>query len=205
MTGGTAGSSQGAGSAELVGGCAGGVPSSNNLGYSAPAGAGGGAVQISAAGPIDVSSGAVRANGSDGGPGEPGKCQSNYPAQNGTGGAGGGSGGTLLLEGSTVVTGTLEAKGGRGGAGGAAPSPNGQAGGAGGSGGGQDSAGSVGGAGGYVKVTEGGGSCLCKSDTDCSTGLCANVSGQCTGTCMGATTEGLHDAVDCQLVPTVAQ
>ncbi|MGO9834059.1 MAG: hypothetical protein ACLP1X_07590 [Polyangiaceae bacterium] len=143
--GGAGGVAQSSGTAPLAGGCAGGLPYVGSLGYSPVAGAGGGAVQISAAGVLDVTGGKIAANGSNGSGGEVGRCASSSIAQNGTGGAGGGSGGTILLEGVSVVAGTYQASGGSGGPGGAAPSPNSQLGGAGGAGG---SAGNVGVAGG---------------------------------------------------------
>jgi Lectin C-type domain len=87
----------------LIGGCSGGVGG----GCSNAPGAGGGAVQISASGALRVS-GAIRANGADGGD----NCG------NDTGGIGGGSGGAILLESAaTMRPGTLAANGGRGGAG----------------------------------------------------------------------------------------
>jgi hypothetical protein len=130
-----AGKAQGSGPVPLSGGCSGSEPFVVSLGFAPAAGAGGGAVQISAAGSLDLMGGIVKANGSNGGGGEPGKCANLYPAQNGTGGAGGGSGGAILLEGTTVMAGTTAAAGGSGGAGGPAPSPNSQAGGMGGPGG----------------------------------------------------------------------
>jgi hypothetical protein len=41
--------------------------------------------------------------------------------------------------------------------------------------------------------------CLCVADSDCPTGKCANVGGQCTGTCTGSTAAGTYDVTDCQL------
>jgi hypothetical protein len=208
-----------------MGGCSGGLPFVGSLGYTPTLGAGGGGVQLSAAGVLDVSTGTVKANGGAGGIGEPGKCANLYPAQNGTGGSGGGSGGSVLLEGSTVASGTITVQGGAGGAGGPAPAPNSQNGGPGGPGGAAGAAGTVGGAGvqngsmappmcswggywsgggggggagGYSATNSGGGACPCKKDSDCSTGLCSNVSNQCSGTCSGSTTPGAYDSIDCQ-------
>ncbi len=222
--GGPAGRSQGNGTAPLSGGCSGELPALGLLGFTPTVGAGGGGVQISAAGVLDLTNGTVKANGSKGGDGESGKCATYYPAQNGTGGAGGGSGGSVLVEGTTVVSGTITAQGGTGGAGGPAPTPNlqpggaggtgGAAGGGGGPGGGGTQKGSApsgctwggywsgggggGGAGGYVKTNQAGGACSCKANTDCSTGYCSNVSSQCTGMCSGSVTAGTYDSIDCQ-------
>jgi hypothetical protein len=223
-----AGNAQGTDTVPLTGGCAGGLPFVGSLGYSPSAGAGGGGIQVSAAGILDFAGGSIAANASNGGNGEPGKC--NGIAQNGTGGAGGGSGGTLLLEGASIVSGTTAASGGAGGVGGAAPAPNSQAGGDGGAGGAAGAGGATGGAGvqkgsapsgctwggywsgggggggggGYVKTNQGGSACPCTADSDCATGLCSNVSGQCSGTCTGTTTAGAYDSIDCQILKTSA-
>jgi hypothetical protein len=224
-----AGGIHGVGAAPLIGGCAGGLPFVGSLGYAPTAGAGGGGVQVSVAGILDLSSGAVRANGSGGGNGETGKCGPLSVAQNGTGGAGGGSGGTVLLEGSTVVSGATAAKGGAGGPGGPQPAPNNEDGGAGGPGGGTGQAGTAGstgieseagappmctwggfwsggggggGAGGYVETNNGGGACPCTANSECSTGSCSNASNQCAGLgpCTGTTAPGTYDAIDCQIL-----
>jgi hypothetical protein len=221
-----AGAPQGSGTVPLTGGCAGGMPFVGSLGYTPTMGAGGGGIQISAAGRVDFSGGILKANASNGGNGESGRC--NGIAQNGTGGAGGGSGGTILVEGASVVAGTTSAKGGTGGTGGAAPSPNGQSGGDGGAGGVAGAGGANGGAGvqkgsapsgcswggywsgggggggagGYVKTNQGPGACLCKADSECSTGHCANVSSQCSGTCTGTTATGTYDSVGCEILTT---
>ncbi len=154
--GGAAGSAHGTGTVPLTGGCAGGLPhvSNPNLGYSPAVGAGGGGVQISAADLLDVTGGTIKANGSNGGPGEVGTCTGT--TQDGTGGAGGGSGGTILLEGSTVNAGTYQATGGAGGAGGTSNAPNGHAGGPGGPGGAAGAAGTIGGPGLQTSPTPGG-------------------------------------------------
>jgi hypothetical protein len=87
----------------LIGGCSGGAAG----GCSNAAGAGGGAVQISASGKLVVT-GVIVANGGVGGD----------DCGNDTGGAGGGSGGAILLESSaTMRSGMLAANGGNGGAG----------------------------------------------------------------------------------------
>jgi hypothetical protein len=213
----------------LAGGCAGGLPFVGDaLGFSPAAGAGGGAVQISAAGLLDVSSGTIKANGGSGGAGEIGKCNvANYPAQNGTGGAGGGSGGTILLEGSPVTPGATQASGGSGGTGGATPMPTTQAGGVGAAGGvagapgmpggngtqigsapsgctggGTWSGGGGGGGSGGVVKTNPGAACLCVKDSDCTTNQCSNASSQCTGTCSGPTAPGSFDSANCAVVNT---
>jgi hypothetical protein len=230
--GGAAGVAQGTGAVPLTGGCAGALPyAGNSLNYTPSASAGGGGVQISVAGALDVSTGTIKVNGSNGGHGEDGACGGSSPAQNGTGGAGGGAAGTILLEGATVKAGTYQATGGPGGKGGAAPSPNSQAGGVGAAGGAAGNPGTAGGdgtqngtapsgcnsgsgiwsgggggggAGGYVKTNVAGGACLCKQDSDCSTGACSNVANQCTGMCSGSTVDGTYDTVDCQFVDTVS-
>ena len=43
--------------------------------------------------------------------------------------------------------------------------------------------------------------CLCVADSDCSSGKCANSSGQCTGTCSGS---GATDGADCQTLVSAA-
>ncbi len=222
-----AGNAQGSGPVPLTGGCAGGMPFVGSLGFAPSAGAGGGGLQLSVAGALDFSAGTLRANGSNGANGEAGRCSAAI-AQNGTGGAGAGSGGTVLVEAATVISGTASAKGGTGGAGGPAPAPNGQEGGAGGAGGAAAAGGATGGAGvqngsaptgctwggywsgggggggggGYVKTNLGSMACLCGADSDCASGLCSNVAGQCTGTCSGTTTAGTYDAIDCQILLT---
>ena len=232
VDGGAPGTSQGNGTVPLSGGCAGELPFVVSSGFTPSLGAGGGGVELAVAGVLDVSSGTVKANGANGGDGEPGKCENLYPPQNGTGGAGGGSGGSVLLEGATVAPGTTAARGGTGGDGGAAPAPNNQVGGGGGAGGAAGAGGAPGspgvrngtapsgcswggfwsggggggGAGGYVKVTSAGGACPCTADTDCSTGHCSNVSSQCTtGKCTGTTTAGTYDSIDCETLTSVAQ
>lgn len=229
--GAAAATAQGSPTVPLAGGCAGGLPYvGNNLGFSPAVGAGGGAVQISAAGFVDISAGTIKANGSSGASGEVGKCNvANYPPQNGTGGAGGGSGGTILLEGSPVVAGAYQASGGSGGTGGATPSPTTQVGGAGGAGGeiglagrpggdgtqigsapsactggGNWSGGGGGGGSGGVVKTNAGAACLCVKDSDCSTNHCSNAATQCTGTCSGAITPGSFDPADCEIVTTTS-
>jgi hypothetical protein len=113
-----------------------------------PPGAGGGGVQISAAGTVTVT-GAIQTNGSGGTSGGAGQ----------NGGGGGGSAGDILLEGTTVThAGTLSANGGSGGSGGTNGGTGGSAGPAGtndgsaqaapGNGGGASSAGRGGGGGG---------------------------------------------------------
>ena len=218
QSGGNGGAARGTATVPLAAGCAGSPPSNPSLGYSTPAGAGGGGVQISAAGTLDLTGGTVTATGSNGGPGEPGKCANLYPAQNGTGGAGGGSGGVVLLEGSTVTSGTSKVSGGTGGTGGAAPSPNGQAGGNGGSAGqagkpgvqmgtapsgcswgGYWSGGGGGGGSNGVTQTNAAGACLCTADSACSSGACSDVAKLCTGACSGATATGSYDSSNCQI------
>jgi hypothetical protein len=124
----------------LIGGCAGGAAGGC---ANAPA-AGGGAVQISASGKLDVT-GMIRANGGNGGD----NCG------NDTGGVGGGSGGAILLESSaTMRSGMLAANGGNGGAGdhgspgpgSSAPDASGRTGGDG------SSSGGGGGGGGYGRI-----------------------------------------------------
>jgi uncharacterized membrane protein YgcG len=94
----------------LRGGCRGGDGGKKGGGSSvAPAGAGGGALQISAAGHINIS-GSVLAVGGGGG----------VSSESQAGGAGGGSGGAILLEGSNVGLGAsavVSVNGGGGGAG----------------------------------------------------------------------------------------
>jgi hypothetical protein len=222
--GGAGGGAQTTSAVPLTGGCAGGVPNVASLGFTPAAGAGGGGLQISAAGSLDLAGGTLVANGSNGGAGEPGECQSLYPAQNGTGGAGGGSGGVVLLEGSTMTAGAYNVAGGTGGAGGAAASPNNQAGGAGGApgtaggpgvqmgtapsgcswGGFWSGGGGGGGANGFVRTNSAGGACVCTEDSSCSSGVCSNASSLCTGTCSGTTTAGSYDTTNCQTVSSRA-
>ena len=130
-TGGAASGSSAA--TPLVGGCSGeigGNQSSNGLNDGncqvcqqngnncEPPGAGGGGVQISAAGVVDVT-GTIETNG---GAGTSGGTTPN-------GGGGGGSAGDILLEGTTVVQdGTLSANGGAGGVGGSNGNTGGPAG-----------------------------------------------------------------------------
>jgi RNA polymerase sigma factor (sigma-70 family) len=53
----------------------------------------------------------------------------------------------------------------------------------------------------YVKTNPAGGACLCKKNSDCSTGYGSNVSSQCSaGMCSGTTTSGMYDSIDCQTV-----
>jgi hypothetical protein len=42
--------------------------------------------------------------------------------------------------------------------------------------------------------------CLCVADSDCPSGVCANASNQCTGTCSGTGAGGTYDSADCQLL-----
>jgi hypothetical protein len=56
-----------------------------------------------------------------------------------------------------------------------------------------------GGSGGYVVVNSSG-TCLCKSDFDCSTGRCVDIANQCNDGCTGLGSPALHDAFGCQLV-----
>jgi hypothetical protein len=88
----------------LIGGCAGGSAGD----CPTPGGAGGGAVQISVAGYLDVN-GTVWANGGDG--------ESGCGTENEQGGTGGGAGGGILLEAMMLDTtdSTIEAAGGKGG------------------------------------------------------------------------------------------
>jgi hypothetical protein len=46
-------------------------------------------------------------------------------------------------------------------------------------------------------ISSGNTSCLCVADSNCSSGKCVNLSGQCTGTCTGS---GTADAEDCQIL-----
>ncbi len=206
----------------LYGGCPGG--NGGSCGHTQSGGGGGGAVQISAAGALAVS-GMISAAGGAGGPGTSGEgCGSTGFG----GGGGGGSGGAVLLEGTsapiagTVTGGAGGGAGGNstGGSGGTSGTPTG------GNGTTDTSNATKGGAGGgggygYLKINTGltatayacvttlspapvcngaHTACLCVADPDCSSGKCSNVNSQCTGTCIGTTTAGTYDTVDCQLL-----
>jgi hypothetical protein len=99
----------------LLGGCPGG---NSGTECQSSGGAGGGAVQLSAAGAL-VLTGGINASGGAGGAGRQegtgsGECHQGVGSY--TGGAGGGSAGDILLEGMGVSGGTLTATGGAGGA-----------------------------------------------------------------------------------------
>ena len=139
-----------------------------------------------------------------------------------SGGAGGGSGGAILLEGSgATATGTVN--GGAGGHAGQAGGAGGTSGTPGGGNGITDGSGTKSGSGGgggygYLKANAGAApayacltalspvpacnaahtSCLCVADSDCPSGKCSNVGGQCTGACTGTTGAGTYDVADCQ-------
>jgi len=89
-------------------------------------GPGGGALQISACGSIDIGTGVVLDASGGGGGGGPGGEQTGFGGLPGDGspGGGGGSGGTILLEASRVtVLGAIAANGGGGGGGGGVGAP----------------------------------------------------------------------------------
>jgi hypothetical protein len=203
----------------LTGSCTSEICQASDINCSS-AGAGGGAVQISASGTVSVT-GTITTAGAAGTT-HSGCCQA--------GGGGGGSGGDIVLEGTSVTHGgTLNANGGVGGNGG----NGGAAGGAGGTNNGtsqtapgagaSSNGGGAGGGGsyGYIVISSGKAAppytctttlsptpvsnaghtaCLCVADSNCPSGKCSNVNSQCTGTCTGTTTAGTYDAADCQKI-----
>ena len=117
--GGTGGAARGMTDAKpLLAGCAGG---NSGTECEATGGAGGGAVQISAAGSLTLTSTSVIAtNGGAGGTGRTeggGSSNCNTGSNSGTGGGGGGSAGDIVLEGhNAMLLGSVTATGGAGGA-----------------------------------------------------------------------------------------
>jgi hypothetical protein len=239
----------------LVAGCIGGqggsAASPNPCGFTS-GGAGGGGIQLSAAGSVTIS-GTILSSGSDGQSASVTVSPLDAGSNSGCGGAGGGSAGDILIEGSSVIlAGAVIANGGAGGSGSQCDCTGGQVG-MGGKGGtniygsvsgptapyvglgGQcvgmyqgigcsssSASGNGGGGGSYgfivVNTLSNGtpskacetsltpppalvsNTCLCAADSDCTSGKCANASGQCTGTCSGPVDGGAIDPVGCEVV-----